>query len=113
MNQPTNKIYLDVTAPTNDQLAPTISLTAHASSDWRVPSGNPLFKSTVTVNAITDPGESVRSSGLYHVYYKITVNGEDWTAGRESPNECRRNHNSGVMSRDERIKLQSDGVHGG
>ncbi|HUM85589.1 MAG TPA: hypothetical protein PLN48_17800, partial [Lachnospiraceae bacterium] len=99
MNQPTNKIYLDVTAPTNDQLAPTISLTAHASSDWRGPSGNPLFKSTVTVNAqITDPGEGVRSSGLYHVYYKITVNGEDWTTRPGIASGAGGTYNSGVMS---------------
>ena len=80
MQAPTNKIYLDVAAPTNDELAPTISMTATANGDGRGPAGNDLFASSVTVNAtVTDPGQDSTSSGLYHVYYRVLVNGADWT----------------------------------
>ena len=80
MPKPANKIYLDVTAPELDELAPTISVTAQASGEGRGEAGTDLFRSTVTVRAtVTDPGEGVRSSGLYHVYYRVLVNGDDWT----------------------------------
>lgn len=76
----TNKIYLDATAPDVDELAPTISVVAHQSGEGRSTAGTDLFSSSVTVRAtVTDPGEGVRSSGLYQVYYKVLVNGDDWT----------------------------------
>lgn len=76
----TNKIYLDATAPNVDELAPTISVVAHASGEGRGTAGTDLFNSNVTVRAtVTDPGADIRSSGLYQVYYKVLVNGEDWT----------------------------------
>lgn len=81
MGKPSNKIYLDVTAPTEDELAPTISMTATAKGDGRGPNGNPLFKSDVTVHVnVTDPGEAIHSSGLYKVYYKVLVNDADQTS---------------------------------
>lgn len=80
MPKAANKIYLDVTAPNVDELAPTISVVAHASGEGRGQAGTDLFRSTVTVRAtVTDPGEGVRSSGLYQVYYRVLVNGEDQT----------------------------------
>lgn len=80
MQAKTNKIYLDATAPDVDELAPTISVVAHQSGEGRSTAGTDLFSSSVTVRAtVTDPGEGVRSSGLYQVYYKVLVNGDDWT----------------------------------
>lgn len=80
MPRETNKIYLDVTAPVADELAPTVSVVAQESGEGRSVAGRDLFNSNVTVRAtVTDPGENVRSSGLYQVYYQVLVNGEDWT----------------------------------
>lgn len=76
----TNKIYLDATAPDVDELAPTVSIAAKESGEGRSVAGTDLFNTGVTVRAtVTDPGEGVRSSGLYQVYYKVLVNGDDWT----------------------------------
>ena len=76
----TNKIYLDATAPDVDELAPTVAIAAHQSGEGRSTAGTDLFNTGVTVRAtVTDPGEGVRSSGLYQVYYKVLVNGDDWT----------------------------------
>lgn len=81
MPRETNKIYLDVTAPVADELAPTVSVVAQESGEGRSVAGRDLFNSNVTVRAtVTDPGENVRSSGLYQVYYQVLVNGEDWTS---------------------------------
>lgn len=80
MPKPGNKIYLDVTAPTEDELAPTVSVVAQESGEGRSVAGRDLFNSDVTVRAnVTDPGEGVRSSGLYQVYYEVLVNDADWT----------------------------------
>lgn len=80
MPKPGNKIYLDVTAPTEDELAPTVSVVAKESGEGRSVAGRDLFNSNVTVQAnVTDPGEGVRSSGLYQVYYQVLVNDADWT----------------------------------
>lgn len=80
MPKPGNKIYLDVTAPTEDELAPTVSVVTKESGEGRSVAGRDLFNSNVTVQAnVTDPGEGVRSSGLYQVYYQVLVNDADWT----------------------------------
>lgn len=80
MPKASNKIYLDVTAPDVDELVPTVSLVAHVSGEGRGTAGTDLYNGNVTVRAtVTDPGEGVRSSGLYHVYYKVLVNDGDWT----------------------------------
>lgn len=52
----TNKIYLDVTPPTMDELAPTISVVATSESDERGTKGTPLFKDDVPLHIkVTDP----------------------------------------------------------
>ena len=80
MPKESNKIYLDVTAPEADELVPTVSVVAKQSGEGRSVAGRDLFNSGVTVQAtVTDPGEGVRSSGLYHVYYQVLVNDADWT----------------------------------
>lgn len=86
-----NLIYLDVTAPNEDQLAPTVQFVAHESGQGRSQAGVELYNGTVTVDAIiTDPGFSNeaggKSSGLYAVYYEVLHrDSDDWTpmmAGR-------------------------------
>jgi len=85
-NRVSNLIYLDVTAPDEDQLAPTVRFTAHESGQGRSQAGVELYNGTVTVDAtITDPGFSNvaggKSSGLYAVYYEVLHNdAEDWTS---------------------------------
>ncbi len=82
MDQPTNKFYLDVEAPKYDELTPTIQSSAVANGMGRGPEGNPLFASDVDVVInIEDPNEVVSSSGLYQLFYRVVVNGEDRTAG--------------------------------
>ena len=79
--QRTNKIYLDVTAPTEDELAPIISISATANSDAHGPSGNPLFASGVPFHiVVSDPyaptganEQNSRSSGLDLVTYEFKV----------------------------------------
>ena len=79
--QRTNKIYLDVTAPTEDELAPIISISATANSDAHGPSGNPLFASGVPFHiVVSDPyaptganEQNSRSSGLDFVTYEFKV----------------------------------------
>ncbi len=79
--QKTNKIYLDVTAPTEDELAPIISISATANSDAHGPSGNPLFASGVPFHiVVSDPyaptganEQNSRSSGLDLVTYEFKV----------------------------------------
>lgn len=80
-----NKIYLDVETPTDDKLNPVVKLTypgyvAKNTMSKRPIEGVDLFKSTVTVTAdvldpYTEDGSAPRGSGLYRVYYKITVDG--------------------------------------
>ena len=80
MPKESNKIYLDVAAPNADELVPTVTVVAKQSGEGRSVAGRDLFNSGVTVQAtVTDPGEGVRSSGLYHVYYQVLVNDADWT----------------------------------
>lgn len=80
-----NLIYLDVTAPNKDQLAPTVQFVAHESGQGRSQAGVELYNGTVTVDAIiTDPGFSNatggKSSGLYAVYYEVLHrDSDDWT----------------------------------
>lgn len=76
----TNKIYLDTEFPTEDSLSPTISISGTADSNGIGPAGNPLFRGDVTLNVtVTDPEEAVASSGLYRVYYSVTMAGNDMT----------------------------------
>ena len=80
MPKESNKIYLDIAAPNADELVPTVTVVAKQSGEGRSVAGRDLFNSGVTVQAtVTDPGEGVRSSGLYHVYYQVLVNDADWT----------------------------------
>lgn len=83
-----NYIYLDVTPPVEDKLAPTVSLVAHESGVGRSTAGVDLYDGTVTVEArIADPGFGEEphgtggvSSGLYRLGYKVLHNdSEDWT----------------------------------
>lgn len=78
-----NKIYLDATAPTDDQLTPMVKLVAKESGQGRSTAGVDLYDGTVTVEAIvSEPGYSDRetggkSSGLYTVYYEVLQNNSD------------------------------------
>lgn len=84
-----NKIYLDVSAPTDDQLQPVVRLSypspvTQNTMSHRDISGVNLYKDTVVVTAdVMDPytnaSQEARGSGLYRVYYKVTVNGESQT----------------------------------
>lgn len=98
-----NKIYLDETAPSNDQLAPVADLVpvSKVTSSERGTSGTPLFKGdqNVRINAVVhdNPGEDsvtadkkdvrISSSGIYRVYYKVTVNGANVTDAVEIEQE--------------------------
>ncbi|MFI3170093.1 MAG: hypothetical protein R3Y06_09130 [Faecalibacterium sp.] len=71
----TNKIYLDVTAPEYDELAPTISVVATANSSANGPNGQPLFKTDVPITVtVTDPYASSSSSGLASITWAIYIN---------------------------------------
>lgn len=84
-----NKIYLDVSAPTDDQLQPVVRLSypspvTQNTMSHRDISGVNLYKDTVVVTAdVMDPytnaSQEARGSGLYRVYYKVIVNGESQT----------------------------------
>lgn len=81
-----NLVYLDVTAPTEDRLTPTVQLVAQESGEGRSEAGVDLYSGTVTIDAVvTDPGflnggTGGRSSGLYAVYYEVLhENRDDWT----------------------------------
>lgn len=84
-----NKIYLDVSAPTDDQLQPVVRLSypspvTQNTMSHRDISGVNLYKDTVVVTAdVMDPytnaSQESRGSGLYRVYYEVTVNGESQT----------------------------------
>lgn len=87
-----NYIYLDVTPPTEDKLAPTVSLVAHESGQGRSVQGVDLYNSTVTVEAkISDPGfgegthgTGGTSSGLFTLHYVVQHNdSENWNAQME------------------------------
>ena len=78
----TNSIYLDVEAPTVDQLAPTIQIVANANSSAHGPEGNPLFNSSVPfLIVVTDPNATAQSSGLDEITYEILVDGIVATTG--------------------------------
>lgn len=75
MSGETNKFYLDAEAPEMDEFSPTVAVEAARGGD-----GIDLYDQDVIVRAVvTDPDGGVSSSGLYQVYYKVLVNGEDWT----------------------------------
>lgn len=87
-----NYIYLDVTPPTEDKLAPTVSLIAHESGQGRSVRGVDLYNSTVTVEAkISDPGFGQQpngtggtSSGLFTLHYVVQHNdSENWNGQME------------------------------
>lgn len=82
-----NLIYLDATAPTDDQLSPTVKLVAHESGQGRSTAGVDLYDKTVTIDAIvsepgyTDQATGGKSSGLYTVYYEVLQNNSsNWTS---------------------------------
>lgn len=80
-------MYLDVEPPVYDELAPTVTMklsgttTGKAKGSVYGPDGNALYTSDVTAEVtIEDPNQTIKASGLYKVYYKVQVNGEDWTS---------------------------------
>ena len=80
----TNKIYLDVTPPTMDELAPTISVVATSESDERGTKGTPLFKNDVPLHIkVTDPYSGSKSSGLSEVTYHLYINGSEVAGDRQ------------------------------
>ena len=80
----TNKIYLDVTLPTMDELAPTISVVATSESDERGTKGTPLFKNDVPLHIkVTDPYGGSKSSGLSEVTYHLYINGSEVAGDRQ------------------------------
>ena len=93
-----NKIYLDVTPPNHDELAPTVQAAAIADGSGRGPEGNPLFASDVDVRiTVEDPNEVVSSSGLYQLFYRVLVNGEDMT-GTTTPSTTTGAAGGGIVS---------------
>ena len=80
----TNKIYLDVTPPTMDELAPTVSVVATSESDERGTKGTPLFKNDVPLHIkVTDPYGGSKSSGLSEVTYHLDINGSEVAGDRQ------------------------------
>lgn len=74
----TNRIYLDVTAPSMDELAPTISVVADANTDDHGPEGTPLFNDSVPLHIeVSEPYAGTKSSGLSEVTYHLYINGEE------------------------------------
>lgn len=88
---PRNKIYLDTTFPSNDQLAPQVRYSAKASGAGRGPEGQELYDKTVVIKAFVEDNKGegtakidekdyrVTASGLYKIYYEVIVNGNDLT----------------------------------
>ena len=81
-----NWLYLDVQAPQYDELAPNVTMQVSGTTNGKAvgsvygPDENDLYTSNVTVRVhIQDLNQGIRSSGLYKTYYKVEVNGEDWT----------------------------------
>ena len=81
-----NWLYLDVDAPEYDELAPNITMQISGKTEGKAvggvygPDGNDLYTSDVTVKVhVQDPNVGNQASGLYKTYYKIEVNGEDWS----------------------------------
>lgn len=79
-------MYLDVEPPVYDELAPTVTMKLSGNTDGKAkgsiygPDGNELYTSDVIAEVLVeDPNKTIKSSGLYKVYYKAEVNGEDWT----------------------------------
>lgn len=77
-------MYLDVEPPVYDELAPTVTMklsgttTGKAKGSVYGPDGNDLYTSDVTAEVtVEDPNQTIKSSGLYKVYYKVQVNGEE------------------------------------
>lgn len=74
----TNRIYLDVTAPVIDELAPIISVEAAADTDIHGPEGTPLFNGDVPLHIrVSEPYAGIRSSGLSGVTCHLYINGEE------------------------------------
>lgn len=79
-------MYLDVEPPTYDELAPNVTMSLSGNTEGKAkgsvygPDGNALYTSNVTAEVhVEDPNKDIKASGLYHVYYKVEVNGADWT----------------------------------
>ncbi|MCD8195647.1 MAG: Ig-like domain repeat protein [Lachnospiraceae bacterium] len=83
----TNSIYLDVTPPTMDTLAPTISVEAEANDSHHTAEGTPLFSKDVPLHiVVTDPYGGTRSSGLSTVTYQLYINGSEVTGDAKTLN---------------------------
>ncbi len=76
----TNKFYLDIVPPEEDQLAPTVQLTAIQNGMGHSTANVDLYDASVSVRAVVrDPYPGISASGLYHVYYKVLADGADMT----------------------------------
>lgn len=81
-----NRIYLDGTEPTVDELAPNVTVEigptankkADAIDDYNGPKGNPLFDQDVPLHIkVSDPNAGIKSSGLSEVSYRLYINGQE------------------------------------
>lgn len=78
-------MYLDVTPPDYDELAPNVEMKLSGDTKGRAkgsvygPDGNALYTSNVTAEVTVEDPNWGNASGLYKVYYKAEVNGSDWT----------------------------------
>lgn len=71
-----NKIYLDVEPPVEDQLAPTINVSATAREECRDGNGQPLFNKDVPIRIVVeDKHQNASSSGLADITYEMYING--------------------------------------
>ncbi len=87
-----NRIYFDVQAPTDDQLQPVIRLRCPDPAAYNTQSHRPsekagLYRDTVVIEAdVMDPytapkqDEYAKGTGLYRVYYQVTVRGSEAAA---------------------------------
>ena len=80
------KMYLDVDAPNQDELAPGVQIQLNGANSGTTrggvygTDGLPLYVGDVTAQVkISDLNKEQQSSGLYKVYYKVEVAGQDWT----------------------------------
>lgn len=80
-------MYLDVEPPAYDAFAPNVNMKLSGNAGETAkgavfgPGGNTLYSGDVKAEVkISDPRKEIKSSGLYKVYYKIEVNGQDVTA---------------------------------
>ncbi|MCC8139506.1 MAG: hypothetical protein LIO67_04245 [Lachnospiraceae bacterium] len=85
----TNSIYLDVTAPMTDTLAPMISVTAEAEDSHNTVEGTPLFSGDVPLRiVVTDPYGGTKSAGLGLVTWQLYINGVESASDEKTLNEA-------------------------